>query len=49
MPVRMGVTSSSNLKDIVDPERATVEPEARAALLSFDELARNYELAYSNV
>ncbi len=32
-----------------DPGRATVEPEGRAALLSFDEFARNYEMAYSNV
>jgi heme-degrading monooxygenase HmoA len=32
-----------------DPERATVEPEGRAALLSFDEFARNYELAYNDV
>jgi heme-degrading monooxygenase HmoA len=32
-----------------DPERATVEPEGRAALLSFDEFAKNYELSYSNV
>jgi len=32
-----------------DPERATVEPEGRAAPLSFDEFASNYELAYSNV
>jgi hypothetical protein len=31
------------------PGRATVEPEGRAALLSFDEYARNYEVAYSNV
>ncbi len=31
-----------------DPGRATVEPEGRAALLSFDEYARNYEVAYSN-
>jgi len=32
-----------------DPGRATVEPEGRAALLSFDEYASNYEVAYSNV
>ncbi len=30
-----------------DPGRATIEPEGRAALLSFDEYARNYEVAYS--
>jgi len=27
-----------------DPGRATIEPEGRAALLSFDEYARNYEV-----
>jgi hypothetical protein len=32
-----------------NPEQATVEPEGRAALLSFDEYARNYEVAYCNV
>jgi heme-degrading monooxygenase HmoA len=32
-----------------NPEQATVEPEARAALLSFDEYAGNYEVAYNNV
>jgi heme-degrading monooxygenase HmoA len=32
-----------------DPGRATIEPEGRAALLSFDEHASNYEVAYSNV
>jgi hypothetical protein len=32
-----------------DSGRATIEPEGRAALLSFDEYARNYEVAYRNV
>ena len=32
-----------------DPERGNVEPEARAAVLSFDEFAGNYEVAYSTV
>ena len=30
-----------------DPEVAIVEPEGRAALASFDEFARHYEIAYS--
>ena len=31
-----------------NPEAAIVEPEARAALTTFDDYARHYEVAYSN-
>ena len=32
-----------------DPERAVVEPEARAVLAEFDHVARHYELAYDGL
>jgi heme-degrading monooxygenase HmoA len=32
-----------------DPDRAVVEPEARAALSAFDDFASHYEVAYSSV
>jgi heme-degrading monooxygenase HmoA len=32
-----------------DPDRAVVEPEARAALSSFDEFVRHFELVHGSV
>ena len=32
-----------------DPDVAVVEPEARAALIGFDDFARHYEVAHSTV